>query len=137
MAYQTGKYGVEIGSGDVDGEGKDEILTGPGPSPAYGSHVRGWRYEDGMIGDIPGINFMAYGAKGFGCKVSAGNVDMDANNEFVTMPGPGSSFPAHLRGFNFENGQVVPIPALNFFAFDASEYKYGGNIAIIEMADYR
>ena len=60
-----------------------------------------------------------------------------SKDEFVTIPGPGPSFPAHLLGFNFDNGQVVPYPALNFFVFDASEYKYAVNIAIIEMANYR
>jgi len=137
MAYSTGKYGVEIGGGDVDGNGRDEILTGPGPSPAYGSHVRGWRYINGFIEDIPEINFMAYGTKGFGCKVSGGNTDLDSRDEIVTLPGPGPLFPAHLRGFNFDDGQVTPIGHLNFFAYDGATFKYGGNAAILELEDYR
>ena len=137
MAYRTGKYGVNIGGGNVDGDDRDEILTGPGPSPAYGSHVRGWQYINGFIEDIPEINFKAYQTKGFGCKVSGGNTDLDSRDEIVTLPGPGPLFPAHLRGFNFDDGQVTPIGHLNFFAYDGATFKYGGNAAILELEDYR
>jgi serralysin len=33
IAYEKGRYGVNVSSPDVDGDGKAEILTGPGPDP--------------------------------------------------------------------------------------------------------
>ena len=135
LAYSTGKYGVQIGGGDVDGDGRDEILTGPGPSPAYGSHVRGWRYVDGEIENIAGINFKAYQTGKYGCKVSCGDTDLDPKDELFTLPGPGPQYPAHLRGYHFDEGQVVPMATFNFFAYP-SNYKYGGHAAVIELDTY-
>ena len=52
-----------MGSGDLDGDGYDEIVTapGPGPDPAYTCLVRGWNVDGGTAAAIAGIDFEAYG----------------------------------------------------------------------------
>jgi len=56
------KYGANAACGDFDSDGKDEIITGPGPGPTYGSHIRGWNYDGGSLGAMQDISFLAYGS---------------------------------------------------------------------------
>src|SRR5262245_42949739 len=39
--YQA-TYGANVAFGEVDGDGIDELLTGPGPGLSLGPQVRGW-----------------------------------------------------------------------------------------------
>lgn len=47
FAYGTLKYGVNVAAGDLDGDGRDEIIVAPGPDPAAGSPVKAYRYSAG------------------------------------------------------------------------------------------
>ena len=62
LAYGTDKWGVRLTGGDVDGDGFDEIITTPGPGNVFGSHVRGWNYDNTSLTAIPGISFFAFDA---------------------------------------------------------------------------
>ncbi len=46
--------------GDIDSDGIDEIVTGPGPSALFGAHVRGWNYDGDLLAPIPGCSFFAF-----------------------------------------------------------------------------
>jgi len=39
------KPGVEVGSGDVDGDGVDEVLAGSGPGAAYAPEINVYAYD--------------------------------------------------------------------------------------------
>ena len=54
------QWGVNVGCGDVDGDGIDEILTGPGPGEGHFPWVRGFNYDGSAITAVPGIDFLAY-----------------------------------------------------------------------------
>ena len=45
IAYGTTGYGANVGAGRIDVQPR--VLTGPGPSPAYGPHVRAFQYAPG------------------------------------------------------------------------------------------
>jgi len=128
FAYGTPKWGVNVSSGDIDGDGYDEIVTGPGPGAVYGPHVRGWDVDDGEATANPSVSFLAYGTNKFGVNVSCGDVDGDGIDEIVTGAGPGAVFGPHVRGWNCDGGTVTPLTGLSFFAWDTEPLRFGANV---------
>jgi len=115
FAYaKTFTGGVNVASGDVDGDGRDEIITGAGPGG--GPHVR--------IFDLygqPKSGFFAY-AKTFtgGVNVASGDVDGDGRDEIITS---GATSNTQIKIFDF-SGNLKN----EFFAYQSS-FKGGVNIA--------
>lgn len=124
-AYGAPRYGVNVSCGDVDGDQIDEILTGAGPGPIFGPHVRGFLF-DGT--PVTGLSFLAYGTNRYGVNVAAGDIDGDGFDEIITGSGPGAVFGPHVRAWNFDGaGTVTPIPGVSFFAYGTP--KWGVNVA--------
>ncbi len=100
--------GVSVGGGDVDGDGKADIVAGAGPGG--GPHVRVFSGNDGKVL----TEFFAYGA-GFtgGVNVAAGDVDGDGRADIVT--GAGSGGGPHAKVFSGRDGSLIR----SWFAFDA------------------
>jgi hypothetical protein len=97
--------GIRVGSGDVDGDGRDDVITGAGPGG--GPHVK-------VISGANGStlrSFFAYDA-GFtgGVFVAGGDVNGDQRADIVTGPGAGGG--PHVRVFS-SSGQILH----NYFAF--------------------
>ncbi len=127
FAYGTPKYGVNVTLGDIDGDGYEEIITGAGPGTVYGPHVRGWNYDNSAIAAIPSVSFLAYSTNQWGVNVACGDIDGDGIDEIVTGAGPGTVFGPHVRGWNVDGGQAVPLSQVSFFAFDTT--RWGVNVA--------
>lgn len=72
--------GANVSSGDVDGDGKDEIILAAGPGG--GPHVRVW---DGK-GTLRGQFFAFDPALRGGTNVAAGDVDGDGKDEIIAAP---------------------------------------------------
>ena len=121
-AYGTLRFGLNPGSGDLDGDGLDEILTGPGPGAVFGPHARAFDYDGTILAALPKVSFYAYGTLKYGAHVVAGDVEEDGFDEILTGPGPGSIFGPQARGFDFDRTAVIPIPRINFFAFAAPQF---------------
>jgi len=133
LAYGVPKWGVNVACGDIDGDGIDEIITGPGPGAVYGPHVRGWNYDGGTLTSMPGVSYFAYGTLKWGVEVGAGDVDEDGIDEILTGAGPGNVFGAHVRGWNYDGDTVDAINTINFFAwpYDGEDrVRYGVNVAV-------
>ncbi|MFN7976119.1 MAG: integrin alpha [Acidobacteriota bacterium] len=126
FAYSTLRFGADVGAGDVDGDVLDEILTGAGPGAVFGPHVRGWNYDGSALSALPGLSFFAYGTLQFGVAVGAGDVDLDSCAEVLTGPGPGRTFAAHARGWNYDGTALASIAKINFVAVP---YGYGLHVA--------
>jgi len=108
LAYaQSFHGGVRVAVADLDGDGKAEIITAPGPGME--PLIRKF-HGDGTF-EIPNGS-LAY-AKNFqgGVHIVAADLDGDGKAEIITTPGPGGG--PHVRIFNgqFENQNK------DFFAF--------------------
>ena len=125
LAYGTHRFGVNVACGDIDGDGREEILTGAGPGDVFGPHIRGWDWNGSSVVPIPGVSFLAYGTNRFGVEVSCGDIDGDLIAEIVTGPGPGEMFGSHVRGWNYDGESLSPIPGVNFTAYPGLTAGYG------------
>ena len=127
LAYGTLKYGVNVTCGDLDGDGRDEIITGAGPGAVFGPHVRAFRYHQSAVTPLTGVSFFAYGTLRWGVNVVCGDLDGDGIDEIVTGAGPGIEFGPHVRGWNVDGGAATPMPGVSFMAYGSEHY--GVNVA--------
>jgi hypothetical protein len=120
FAYDPGfAGGVFVAAGDVDGDGRDEIITG---ADAGGwPHVRTFTVAPGFAAVSEQSGFLAYAA-GFsgGVRVGAGDVDGDGRAEILTGAGPGGG-PHVLAVSRAPDGTLRVVSS--FLAFDPS---FGG-----------
>ena len=123
-AYAPDQYGVNVAAGDINGTGRDWVITGAGPGAVYGPHVRAFTPEGASIGSI---SFLAYGTNKWGVNVACGDVDNDGMDEIITGAGPGAVFGPHVRGWNHDGGSLAAISGVSFFAYGT--LKYGVNVA--------
>ena len=117
--------GVRVATGDVNGDGVEDIITAPGPG--MGPHVRIFdgalrRRLQGQMG-----SFLAYsGNFQGGVFVAAGDVNGDGRADIIT--GPGAGAPPLVRVFDGRTGNVLH----SFFAYDPS-FRGGVQVAAGDM----
>lgn len=112
LAYYSGfTGGVRVATGDINGDGVDDIITAPGPGGAPNVRV-----FNGLSGSLM-ASFMAYGT-GFrgGVYVAAGNFDSDPELEIVTGAGAGGG--PLVRTWNIADGTGSAIVSFNAFGVD-------------------
>ncbi len=120
-----GAAGVNVSCGDVFADGVDQIITGPGPGPIFGPHVRGFQVDGAPL---EGLSYLAYGTSKWGVNVAAGDIDGDGFDEIITGAGPGAVFGPHVRGWDYDGGpDVTPISTVSYFAYGTP--KWGVNVS--------
>lgn len=122
FAYGTLKFGVKARSGQMDGDLYDEILVGPGPGAVFGPHVRGFDFDNASVRAMPRLSFYAFGTLRYGVNAVAGDVDLDGFAEVLAGPGPGETFGAQLRGFDYDGAFVSVMTKINAFVFPSSTH---------------
>ena len=108
FAYSPGFLGgVRVASGDVNGDGVADIITGAGPGA--GPHVKvfnGATFATHKSFFAESANFAG------GVYVAAGDVNGDGKADIIVGAGPGGG--PHVKVFDAVSTQVLP----SFFAFD-------------------
>ncbi|MFN7974409.1 MAG: IPT/TIG domain-containing protein [Acidobacteriota bacterium] len=123
-AFGTLKYGAAQASGDVDGDGFDEILCAPGPSIVFTSQVRGFNYDGQTIATIPSLNFVAFTGSSHGAKIASSDLDGDRRSDVVVGYGEDPTVGAWVRTFRY-TGAITMLS--DFYAWDGTAY--GVNVA--------
>jgi hypothetical protein len=117
--------GVFVATGDVDGDGYDEVITAPGRGGS--PHIRVWKIRGGvhLINEFAAYDWSFQG----GVRLGAGDVTRDGIAEIVTAPGPGGG--PHIRVFNRFGGEVhgyiAPVPVR---PWDGQHYTNGYRVTV-------
>jgi hypothetical protein len=130
FAYGTLRYGVRVAGGDVDADGFEEVVTGPGPSAAFGPQVRGFDADGGAATPIPGINAFAFLGSRYGAMPAAGDLDVDGVAEIAAGAGPDPGFGSRVTAFRFAAGSLTEIAAL---AMDPFGLAYGATVSVGDL----
>jgi hypothetical protein len=108
--------GVSVAAGDIDGDGRADIITGAGPGG--GPHVRVLSGLD--LSELASVFAYDPAFQG-GVNVAAGDIDGDGLSDIVTAAGRGGG--PHVRVFS--GADLSELASL--FAFDPA---YGGGLAV-------
>ncbi len=96
--------GVNVATGDVDGDGRDDVITGTGAGGA--PHVRAVRMSD--LAELRSFFAFDVGFTG-GVYVTAGDINRDGTDEIITGAGAGGG--PNVKVF-------LLTPDISFFAYD-------------------
>ncbi len=132
-AYPGFRGGVAVAAADVDGDGKDEIITGAGPGG--GPHVRTFK----LTGEVG--NRQLVGSAGFfgldnrdgysgGVNVGGGDTDGDGKAEIIaTVASNGPPIVAVWK-YNLTTEKATLV---NFFLAFAQNFRGGVNVAVGDL----
>ena len=125
MAYDIGfSGGVNVAVGDVNGDGKTDIITGAGAGG--GPHVKAF---DGTS-QATLLSFFAYGLnETFGVNIAAGDVTGDGIVDIITAPGVGGG--PLVRVYRGSDA----VLQTEFFAYEA-EFLGGINVGVGRVAGF-
>ena len=132
LAYEKGyRGGVRVATGDLTGDGVDEIVTAPGRS--HKPEIRVFQL-DGT--ELTQFRFLAYAANFTGgVNVAVGDVDGDGKNDIVTAPSYGASQVKVWRNlFDPAHPTADPIASAPYRSFLAFPAKFIGG-ATVQVAD--
>jgi len=124
LAYKsTFKGGVDVATGDIDGDGTDEIITGP---LIGGPHIRTFEPN----GTARGGFFAFDEASRTGIKVAAGDTNGDGSDEIITSLNAGGE--PRVKVFDIADGS--PALLREFLAYE-STFRGGVDVAAGNVND--
>ncbi len=129
FAYGTPQWGVKVACGDIDGDGLDEMITGPGPGLEFGPHLRAFAFDGSGVAPVPDISQFVYDGYLYGLTVGAADVDGDSFAEILTMPGPDPEALPWLRVWDADGGSLQLKPEFDDNAYDELNISHGGTVA--------
>jgi len=118
----SGKYGANVTTGDLDGDGIDEIIVSSGPDPGGGLNLIKAFHGDGTEFGLE----ITDSTIGYGLNIAAGDLDSDGIAEIVAGLGPSPYNYSTVKIFKTD-GTMTNI----FDAFDGT--RYGSYVSVGDL----
>ncbi len=115
------RSGIRVAVGDLNGDGRNEIITAPGPGGR--PHIQTFDGDGNRLN--PG--FMALDGQFLGgAFVACGDINGDGKDEIIVTAGPGGG--PHVTVHNGD-GELLA----SFFAYDQHTFRYGIRPAVLDL----
>ena len=108
FAHVGTTHGVEVESGDVDDDGRDEIVTAVGPDPTSAPAYAGFWFDGGTVASLPGFVLSGAGTA-YGGRVGMGELGSTPRSELLVAPGPDPTAPAVLDAYAYDGTVLSPF----------------------------
>ncbi|MFN7973095.1 MAG: VCBS repeat-containing protein [Acidobacteriota bacterium] len=108
-AFTGVQWGCVVSAGDIDGDGIEEMLTGPGAGANVSPQLRAWNYDGGTFSAITKVDRLIFPGPLYGLHVAAGDVDGDSFDEIEADTGPGAVLPPTVNGLNYDGSVLAPL----------------------------
>jgi hypothetical protein len=116
-------YGVNVASGDVDGNGIDEIITAPGPGSGNPAEIR---IFDNNGAPLPNLNVTAF-TNDYGANVASADFDGDGYYEVITGTGQNKVNSAYVKIYVYDPAtQDLVDSGIDLYPYNM---QYGVNVA--------
>jgi len=140
LAYGAPHGGVNIAAGNINGtfssDGNDEILTGPGPAEPYGTHLRGFDYENSVISPLQSVSEYIFPLdNNYGLNVATGHFDSFDYEFIFCTRGLSEQKDCEMKMYYLDSGILVPLTGPSFYPFAEEGYMGGMAIATGDLVD--
>ena len=120
-----GRYGANIASGDIDGDGTAEIIVGAGAGPENTTLVRIYKADKTKL-----LEFVPFEGKLGGVNVAAADLTGSGKAAIIVAPAGGSENPGTIKIYVYDSNNNKMVPAgLEILAHNALS---GVNIAVAD-----
>ncbi len=123
-------YGVNVGSGDFNGDGVYEVVAGAGEGPENPSEVKVYVYDAGVKRMVEsGIEVIAY-ETGYGVRAAAGDLDGDGIDELITASGAGGGNRGVIKIWEVDTSGGAGYWRVELSGEYTVDYRYGNSVSI-------
>jgi membrane protease YdiL (CAAX protease family) len=132
-AFPGKEYGANVAAGDLNGDGKDEIIVGMGPGQRYRPVIRVFTDKGKLLLEFQANDFIKndeyHKEMLHGVQVSSGDIDGDGIDEIVAAPPRLRLYRTYFMTVDF-NGAMEPKRSRWFCVYFSRGSLYGINTAL-------
>jgi hypothetical protein len=123
--FQWYDYGINVASGDIDGDGFDEIITAPGKDPTAPAEIRVFNRNGNELYNL-NIYAFDYNTYLHGATVASADFDGDGHYEIIAGTGPDNTNNAYVKIFAYDSATDSLVDSgINFSPYNKD---YGVNV---------